>query len=91
MIHLLKECTAVLTDSGGLQKEAFFHKKQCVTLRDETEWIELVENEFNTVAGNDPERIVNSLETSLSKKVNFDIELYGDGKSSEKIVAEILK
>jgi len=47
MIYLLEKCTMVMTDSGGLQKEAFFFKKLCVTLHDETEWVELVENGFN--------------------------------------------
>src|SRR5690606_17553315 len=42
MVYLLKNCDAVMTDSGGLQKEAYFFKKQCLTLREETEWIELV-------------------------------------------------
>ncbi|MDA3813124.1 MAG: UDP-N-acetylglucosamine 2-epimerase (non-hydrolyzing), partial [Candidatus Cloacimonetes bacterium] len=51
MIYLLKNCSLVMTDSGGLQKEAFFFEKPCITLRDETEWIVLIENGFNTVVG----------------------------------------
>ena len=51
MIYLIEHCRLVMTDSGGLQKEAYFFKKPCVTLRDETEWVELVENGFNLSRG----------------------------------------
>ena len=47
MVSLLKNCSIVMTDSGGLQKEAYFFNKYCLTLRYETEWVELVENGFN--------------------------------------------
>jgi len=57
MLYLLKNCSLVMTDSGGLQKEAYFFKKYCITLRDETEWIELVEHGFNFMAGSDRELI----------------------------------
>ncbi len=53
MISLLKNCEMVLTDSGGVQKEAFFFQKQCITMREQTEWVELVENGFNTLTGSD--------------------------------------
>ena len=51
MVWLIDNCSLVMTDSGGLQKEAYFFQKQCITLRDETEWVELVENGFNTLVG----------------------------------------
>ena len=51
MLHLQGNCLAVFTDSGGVQKEAFFAQKPCVTLRDETEWVELVKNGYNTLWG----------------------------------------
>jgi UDP-GlcNAc3NAcA epimerase len=57
MVYLLERCSIVMTDSGGLQKEAYFFGKPCVTLRDETEWVELVQNGCNSVAGTDTESI----------------------------------
>jgi UDP-GlcNAc3NAcA epimerase len=51
MVWLIDNCSKVLTDSGGLQKEAFFFGKPCVTMRDETEWVELVDNKFNVLSG----------------------------------------
>src|SRR5690606_37480723 len=51
MVWLEVHCSAVATDSGGVQKEAYFHRKPCVILRDETDWTELVEAGFNIVAG----------------------------------------
>jgi hypothetical protein len=53
MLELLKHCKLVMSDSGGLQKEAFFFQKFCITLRDETEWVELVNGGFNFLAGAD--------------------------------------
>ena len=55
MVWLLDHCSLVMTDSGGLQKEAFFFKKPCITLRDETEWVELVEHRVNVLVGVDGE------------------------------------
>src|SRR5690606_21720497 len=51
MVWLEMHCRAVVTDSGGVQKEAYFHGKRCITLRDETEWTELVELGVNILAG----------------------------------------
>ncbi len=86
MIELLKHCAIVLTDSGGLQKEAFFFKKPCVTLRKETEWVELVDNGCNVVVGTDPKKICDEYEKMRAKKINFELDLYGSGKASERIV-----
>ncbi len=86
MVWLLQHCSLVMTDSGGLQKEAFFFEKPCVTLRDETEWAELVEHGFNAIAGADKERIIKAYENAKSKDLNFDIDLYGGGKASQNIV-----
>ena len=86
MIYLLKKCSAVMTDSGGLQKEAFFFKKPCVTLRNETEWVELVENGFNYLAGAKAETIYDTYKNYVEKKYNYNLELYGDGKAGGKIV-----
>ena len=86
MIYLLENCTLVMTDSGGLQKEAFFFKKPCITLRDETEWVELVECGCNFLAGATAENIYLTFKNASETGINFDIELYGDGKTGERIV-----
>ena len=80
-----------MTDSGGMQKEAFFFQKPCVTLRDETEWIELVENGFNKICGADPEKIYSSYLEMINKSLNFNQNFYGDGNASEIIIQNLLK
>jgi UDP-GlcNAc3NAcA epimerase len=91
MIWLVANCELVMTDSGGLQKEAYFFEKPCITLRDETEWIELVENGFNILAGADKENIINTYRNRYSIfTIIYSPNLYGDGKASEKIVEELL-
>lgn len=89
MIEMLKHCSLVMTDSGGLQKEAFFFAKHCITLRDETEWVELVQGGFNKLAGADYHKILSSFEEMRNKKSDFSVNLYGGGKASEKIVNEL--
>ena len=89
MIELLKHCELVMTDSGGLQKEAFFFGKSCVTLRDETEWVELIENGFNVLAGADKERILEGVKIMMSNRPDFSIKLYGDGHAGE-LIADAL-
>lgn len=90
MIMLLKHCEMVITDSGGVQKEAFFFKKNCITMRDETEWVELVENGYNVIAGSNKEKIVAAFHKGLSKVSDFSLNLYGNGKASENAVKEII-
>jgi UDP-GlcNAc3NAcA epimerase len=89
MLSYEAACTAILTDSGGVQKEAFFFQKPCITMRDSTEWVELVDTGWNTLAGADTEKIVAALD-------NFRIPdeypaLYGDGHCAEKIIDELGK
>jgi UDP-GlcNAc3NAcA epimerase len=86
MIYLLKKCMLVMTDSGGLQKEAFFFKKPCITLRDETEWVELVEHGYNSLTGAGTENIYDAYKAIIETDLDFNIELYGDGKAGERIV-----
>jgi UDP-GlcNAc3NAcA epimerase len=86
MILLETHSRAVLTDSGGVQKEAFFSQVPCVTLRDETEWVELVENGYNVVVGNDPEDICRGFSMMVEKTIPINSRLYGDGQASERIV-----
>ena len=89
MIVLLKNCEMVITDSGGVQKEAFFFGKHCITMREQTEWVELVENGFNTLTGRDAEKIVTAYEQTKQKKSDFSINLYGKGQAAEVAAKEI--
>ena len=91
MVQLLKHCSLVMTDSGGLQKEAFFFKKHCVTLREQTEWVELVEHGFNTIAGTNTKNIVDAYSSMINKESDFAVDLYGNGKASSVIAAAIEK
>lgn len=86
MVWLLKECTMVLTDSGGLQKEAFFFAKPCVTVRDETEWVELLDCGANQLTPADAEQLILAVHTMKSKTVRDDFGLYGGGLAAHKIV-----
>ena len=86
MVSLLKNCSIVMTDSGGLQKEAYFFNKYCLTLRDETEWVELVDNGFNYLVGTDQGEIIKRLRALLSQDYNKTVQLYGGGEAAIKIV-----
>ena len=86
MLHLESHCDGILTDSGGVQKEAFFFQKPCITLRDETEWVELVRHGYNCLVGADEEKILAAEAKLRDSKVEFRHELYGDGHAGRKIV-----
>ena len=88
MVWLLEHCRLVLTDSGGVQKEAYFFQKPCVTLRDETEWVELIEAGVNTLVGADPARILSASKEMATRSIPQPT-LYGDGHSAEKIVESL--
>ena len=88
MLELLKNCSMVITDSGGLQKEAFFTKKQCIVVRDETEWGELVANGYAKVVGSNTKKIIQTFDTFRAMKKEFTIDLYGDNVG-EKIYQSI--
>lgn len=90
MVYLLKNCDMVLTDSGGLQKEAYFFGKNCVTLRDETEWVELVQNGFNKLSGANCDCILEAFSDMLYRtNQDFTAKLYGNGDAGN-IIAKIL-
>lgn len=89
MLYLLDHCTLVLTDSGGLQKEAYFFKKCCVTLREETEWTELTDCGCNCLTGHDHDRIVAAVQRFMSNPPLFTDYLYGDAHSAAAIVQTI--
>jgi UDP-N-acetylglucosamine 2-epimerase (non-hydrolysing) len=88
MLVLEKNARVILTDSGGVQKEAFFFRVPCVTLREETEWVETVETGWNTLVGCDPERMV---QAALEAHPGIEsVWPYGDGQATEKIVSAII-
>ena len=84
MLELEMNCSCIVTDSGGVQKEAFFLKKPCITLRDQTEWVETVEIGWNTLAGTDPYKIVRAVENAAVP--DTWPAFYGDGHCGEKIL-----
>jgi len=79
----------IVTDSDSIQKEAFFHKVPCVTLRDETEWVELVDAGVNVFVGADKEKIVQGVDRMIEKEIDGNLAIYGRGDAGKKVV-EIL-
>jgi UDP-GlcNAc3NAcA epimerase len=91
MVALEKNATMVVTDSGGVQKEAFYFKKPCIILRSETEWVELVDCGAAIIADADTNRILAAYDTLTKKKDLKFPALFGDGMAAEFICTEILK
>ena len=85
MLYLLEHAKVVLTDSGGLQKEAYYFKRPVVIMREETEWQELVDSGIAKIAGADREKIIQAV-GDFEDISSFPPHLYGDGKTGEKIV-----
>lgn len=84
MLQLEKNCAKIVTDSGGIQKEAFFMGKPCITMRDETEWIETVQNGWNKIVGADQSKILESIKSFQPTQQR--LAHFGDGNASGKIV-----
>ena len=91
MLYLLKHAKLVLTDSGGLQKEAYYFKKPCVVLRENTEWDDLVESGVSALCENmSKENILKQFKTMSNKNIEFDkITLFGDGRAAEIIIENL--
>lgn len=90
MVWLLDHCQLVLTDSGGVQKEAFFFGKACVTMRDQTEWVELIEAGANELVGANQQKIMDAAIRNLGRKVKDTEKLYGGGEAVQRIVNELV-
>lgn len=91
MIALEKNAFLIMTDSGGVQKEAFFFKKPCIILRSETEWVELVNSGSAIVADANETKILKAYQHfKKAKRLKFPV-LFGDGNAAEFICQEILK
>jgi len=89
MLALQAQAACVLTDSGGMQKEAYYLRVPCVTLREETEWVETVASGWNALAGTRPDRIAAAVRRARATDGTPHPPLYGDGKTALRI-AEIL-
>ena len=85
MVMLEKNARLIATDSGGVQKESYFHHVPCITLREETEWVELVDQGFNTLVGSDITRIKQAI-SGHSTGISTGSCLYGNGSAGEQVI-----
>jgi UDP-GlcNAc3NAcA epimerase len=91
MLWLLQQCDLVMTDSGGLQKEAYFHQKSCLVLRDETEWAELLGCGQTFLVGAEQERILQGVRLVSRATVQSSDHLFGSGHAAKAIAEELLQ
>jgi UDP-N-acetylglucosamine 2-epimerase len=89
MVLLEKHASKILTDSGGIQKEAYFYGVPCITLREETEWVETAADGWNVIAGTDPDRILEAVRASAARPAQG--HPFGDGNASRSIADAVLK
>jgi len=90
MVYLLQRCKMVICDSGGLQKEAYFFEKPCITMREETEWVELVEMGVNVLAGARKDKILDAYHCFQDKRIERVSQHYGGGNACTRIVNELI-
>jgi UDP-GlcNAc3NAcA epimerase len=92
MLQLEKKAKAILTDSGGVQKEAYWFKVPCLTLREETEWVETVKSGWNVLVGTGPKKIVQGLNVFGKRRPSKrGMGIFGDGKASGKIIQILMR
>src|SRR3546814_16611952 len=84
MLWLEDRCATVVTDSGGVQTVAYFHGKRCVTVRDETEWVELVALGVNAIVGVDRARLTNALDEA-QRPIDGDSTVHGNGQAAPRL------
>ena len=88
MLSLQENSAKIVTDSGGVQKEAYFLKKPCITMRDETEWVETVNNGWNVIVGSDSDKIKDAI--ANFNPTGTPASAFGNGNTSE-LITEIIE
>lgn len=83
MLSLEANARKIITDSGGVQKEAYFMNVPCITVREQTEWVETLEEEANILVGTDIAKIYNAINKEVSPVYK---NVFGDGKAAEKVL-----
>ncbi len=92
MLRLEKHAKAILTDSGGVQKEAYWFRVPCFTLREETEWVETIRSGQNVLVGTEPRKIVREVgRLEMRRPAKTGAGIFGDGKASHRIVGLLMK